>query len=267
MPENRSEKLRVFIVDADTDFRGVLTAAVNAESDMEIVGTASNGTEAIERIIALMPDTVVTDIILPGMDGLTMLRELNGKALPHRPSIIVLTGYTSSLVTREVKELGADYFALKPISRETFLSRIRLVATDRLSFGRQVQSAYDNIVHVVTAKLHDIGVPAHIKGYQYLREAIIMCTKDPTIIDSITKVLYPTVAAKYGTTNSRVERAIRHAIEVAWDRGDMEEIQHIFSYTVSNTKGKPTNSEFIAMLSDSIGLEMRQSEERKYMMI
>jgi two-component system response regulator (stage 0 sporulation protein A) len=250
-------RLRVFIADGDNDFCSALAASLSSESDIDVIGYTCNGSVAAEKVVSLCPDILITDIILPGLDGLGLVREINEKMAQKKPAIIVLSGYSSPVVMREITALGTDYFALKPLPRSILIDRIRSLRAQNVTPAKMYQSQLGNLLSEVTSMLHDIGVPAHIKGYQYLREAIIMSVNDMEVINAVTKILYPSVAKKYQTTPSRVERAIRHAIEVAWDRGDVEEIQHIFGYTVSNIKGKPTNSEFIAMLADNLSLKLK----------
>ncbi len=253
-------KLRVFIADADPEFCSLLQSVISSERDMEVVGCCDSGLDAVPKILALNPDVLITDIVLQDVDGLGLMRELTAKAGNKRPAMMVLSGFSSVAIMREAMALGADYYALKPIPRHLLLERLRSLRQPR------TEDPYSqiNLLTQVTALLHDIGVPAHIKGYQYLREAIMMSVNDMEVINAVTKILYPTVAKRFSTTPSRVERAIRHAIEVAWDRGDVEEIQKIFGYTVSNIKGKPTNSEFIAMLADHLALRLKNRDAALY---
>ena len=260
-------KTRILIADSNADFCKLITELFNAESDLEITGTAADGAEALALVGELRPDIMLTDIVLPKLDGLELLRRLPETG--HSCHVIVLSGFVNSKVVSECSALGADYFIPKPCDTSALLSRVRLLsknaAPDVSAVGYDcrvvAQESRDNanLEAVVTDIIHEIGVPAHIKGYQYLREAIILTINDMDMINAVTKVLYPEVARKFGTTPSRVERAIRHAIEVAWDRGDIEVLQKFFGYTVSNIKGKPTNSEFIAMIADCLSLRRRQS--------
>ncbi len=252
---------RIFIVDSDREFITLLSAVLSEENDFEIVGTADNGAQAVEKIIAARPDIIITELILQGMDGLCMIRELNVRMKENRPAIMVLTAYSSPSMIREVSALSTDYFALKPLPKNVLFERVRNLREDR---KRSKSVRPSNLLVEVTSVLHDVGVPAHIKGYQYLRESIVAVVNDREMINAVTKSLYPAVAKQYQTTPSRVERAIRHAIEVAWDRGDVEELQRVFGYTISNLKGKPTNSEFIAMIADNISLKLEG--EREYML-
>ena len=258
-------KTRILLADSNPDFCSLLTDLISCEKDMEIVAAADNGVDALALIAELRPAVLLMDLVLSKLDGLELLRRLPETGV--RPHVIVLSGFVNSKVVADCSALGADYFMPKPCDMPTLLSRIRqLVSTARgpvPSAGfeiapPQTRQALD-LEAVVTDIIHEIGVPAHIKGYQYLREAIILTINDMEMINAVTKVLYPEVAKKFGTTPSRVERAIRHAIEVAWDRGDIEVLQKFFGYTVSNIKGKPTNSEFIAMIADSLTLKRKQS--------
>ena len=254
--------IRILIADAGEDFRSLLGDIIHGEEDMEVVGAAGDGQEALALAESLHPDVLITDLVLTRLDGLSLLSALNEKA--DAPAAIVLSGFFNDRVISSCSELGAYYFLPKPCDVPALLDRIRQAAALRSrasapSDGVAIApvSREPSLEAVVTDIIHEIGVPAHIKGYQYLREAIILTVNDMDAINAVTKVLYPAVAKKFGTTPSRVERAIRHAIEVAWDRGDLEVLQKYFGYTVSNIKGKPTNSECIAMIADSLTLRRK----------
>jgi two-component system response regulator (stage 0 sporulation protein A) len=258
-------KTRVIIADAGEEYRMLLFEILTAEGDFDVVGCTGDGQTAFSLVQAEKPDVLLTDLILSGLDGLAVLEKVSAIPDGDRPAVIIISGFSSEHTLSEASKLGASYFMQKPCDIPTLLSRIRMVSGKARQAGpnlvavakptRQEQS----LESLVTDIIHEIGVPAHIKGYQYLREAIILTINDMDIINAVTKVLYPTVAKKYATTPSRVERAIRHAIEVAWDRGDLETLQKFFGYTVSNIKGKPTNSEFIAMIADRLSLQRRES--------
>ena len=259
-------KTRILIADASTDFSSLLRDLVAGEKDMEVVGVADNGVDALALIGELKPDVLLLDLVLSRMDGLELLRRLSETGV--KMHVIVLSGFVNNKVVGECSSLGADYFISKPCDPAALLGRIRQRCGeekgDAAAPGYELAASRQDrgdaaLESVVTDIIHEIGVPAHIKGYQYLREAIILTIKDMDRINAVTKVLYPEVARKYATTPSRVERAIRHAIEVAWDRGDLETLQKFFGYTVSNIKGKPTNSEFIAMIADHLSLKQKQS--------
>ena len=258
-------KIRVLIADPGEDVRALLTEVLSREEDIAVAGYAADGLEAVERIGELDPDVVLLELVLPRLDGLGVLRKLSD--IDNDPAVLVLTGFVNAHVVAEAAELGAAYFVSKPCDTAELLERVRQCAQTRRQprptlLRRTAAPApargEPSLEGVVTEIIHEIGVPAHIKGYQYLREAIILTINDMDAINAVTKVLYPEVARKFSTTPSRVERAIRHAIEVAWDRGDVETLQKFFGYTVSGIKGKPTNSEFIAMIADHLSLRQKQ---------
>lgn len=232
-----------------------------------MVGKAGNGEDLIEIIREKKPDVVLLDIIMPKLDGLTVMDRVNQDSNLRKPAFIVISAVSQEKMTEDAFELGADYYILKPFDNETVVNRIKRVRTRQLRNASKTKkiSAYEsqkaymehNLETDVTNIIHEVGVPAHIKGYQYLRDAIIMSVNDMEMLNSITKILYPTIAKRHQTTPSRVERAIRHAIEVAWSRGKMDTIEELFGYTVSGGKGKPTNSEFIALIADKIRLEYK----------
>ena len=246
-------KLRVLIADSDGDFRLLLRCLIENEPDMEVVGETADGVETAELIQQLHPDAVLMELMLTRIDGLEVLRRTAGT----QASIIVLSAFVNGKVAAEASALGATYFIPKPCDMESVLSYVRTVRQSLQAPEPAVSPARLSLEASVTDVLHEIGVPAHIKGYKYVREAIVLNVQDPEMINGVTKILYPTVAKKFGTTPSRVERAIRHAIEVAWDRGDVEVLQKYFGYTVSGIKGKPTNSEFIAMIADNLSLRRK----------
>lgn len=261
--------IRILAVDPNREFCRQLSELVAAEGDMEIIGTAADGMEALERAAELQPDLMLLELVLPKLDGLEVLRRLRERGSLCR--VIVLSGFVNSKVIAECSDCGADYFIPKPCDVQALISRIRQLSFDLprtpgvgVDFRQSAEAMHPDadLEEIVTDIIHEIGVPAHIKGYQYLREAIILTIKDMDMINAVTKVLYPEVAKHFGTTPSRVERAIRHAIEVAWDRGDVETLQKFFGYTVSGIKGKPTNSEFIAMIADNLSLKRKHSAIR-----
>jgi len=252
-----SQKYTVLIADAMEDFRSELAQAIDAEPDMEVVFQTGNGEDAIHQALCLAPDLIVTDLPLSGLDGIALLEQLPELG---RPAVLILSGYAESTILSVLDELttNRDYRMLKPVRPQVVIQRLRQMANHTLTAEARPLYSNRSLEAMVTSIIHDIGVPAHIKGYQYLREAIMMTVADMDVINAVTKILYPEVAKKFGTTASRVERAIRHAIEVAWDRGDLETLQKYFGYTVSNAKGKPTNSEFIAMIADRLQLQRRE---------
>ena len=241
----------VLLADANEEFRGMLREVIEKTEEFAVVGSTGDGTEALQILEQQKPDVAVIDVVLPGTDGLGILRRL--KEQEARTKVIMLSAFCTDQVVAEAMNLGATYFLPKPCEAQTLLDRMNT------AFGQPATPEERAVAlkNRVTAVIHEIGVPAHIKGYQYLREAIIIAVNDLEVINAVTKVLYPAVAKRFATTPSRVERAIRHAIEVAWDRGDLETLQKYFGYTVSNAKGKPTNSEFVAMIADRLTLEMK----------
>ena len=242
---------RIVVADTGMEFRKNLIRALSEEPDFQIVGETGDGSELMRMVQRDRPDAVIMDVVLTGgMDGMDVLDAMS--KLAERPKVLILSGYIKGSVVDAAAAKGADFFVTKPCRITAVGERLRQVMTPggtepEVDRGTSLESQ-------VTAIIHEVGVPAHIKGYQYLREAIIIAVNDMDVINAVTKVLYPEVAKRFGTTPSRVERAIRHAIEVAWDRGDLETLQKYFGYTVSNTKGKPTNSEFIAMIADRLML-------------
>lgn len=261
-------KLNVAIADDNEKVLHMLESVITQDKELELVGRADNGEDIYQIIKSKKPDVVLLDIIMPKMDGLSVMEKVNNDGeMPSRPSFIVISAVGQERITENAFYLGADYYILKPFNQEMIVNRIK-------SLKHQIQrripehhmiKPYEgkkqflerNLETDVTNIIHEIGVPAHIKGYQYLRDAIMLSVEDVEMLNSITKILYPTIAKNHQTTPSRVERAIRHAIEVAWNRGKMDTIDELFGYTVSNGKGKPTNSEFIALIADKIRLEYK----------
>lgn len=264
------KKIQIVIADDNKEFSDILCEYLNNQGDIEIVGMAKDGNEACELIAEKLPDIAILDIIMPHLDGLGVLEKVRSMSLKKRPLFIILSAVGQDKITQKALALGAEYYIVKPFDMDVLVSRIRQLKDSghsniiRSDYAMETKSAYRapsqrDLEVEVTNMMHEIGVPAHIKGYQYLRDAIMMVVKDLDIINSITKQLYPSIAREYNTTPSRVERAIRHAIEVAWSRGQMETIDALFGYTVNLGKGKPTNSEFIAMVADKLRLEMKVS--------
>ncbi len=247
------------IADGSEDFCQELKRLLDQRQGLEVVGLVSDGQQAVEHLQRLKPDVLIMDLMLSKMDGIAVLRQ--AAALERVPVSLVLTGYMTEYVASTAAGLGVRYFMAKPCQCLTVAERLEeILQAEETTGQRYARRAEVNIDAMVTAVIHEIGVPAHIKGYQYLREAIKIAVGDMEVINAITKVLYPQVAKTFSTTPSRVERAIRHAIEVAWDRGDLETLQRFFGYTVSNSKGKPTNSEFIALIADRLQLQLRDME-------
>lgn len=213
-----------------------------------------NGRRLLERIRRDRPNVVLMELFMPELDAISVMRAVIREEDLERPVFIVASSYSTPILEREVLSEGASYFLVMPFDKEVAAERILSLSSGR---GRHFEAPpSDPELRVqVTEILHHIGVPAHIKGFHYLRDAIILAVEDPDIINAVTKRLYPGVAKAYSTTSSRVERAIRHAIEVAWDRGDVDILNSYFGYTVHNVRGKPTNSEFIALIADRISLQ------------
>lgn len=270
------EKTTVLIADDNVDFARTLATYLESQEDMEVIGMAKDGLEAVEMVNNIQPDVVLLDVIMPHLDGIGVLERIAQMKMEKRPICIMLSAVGQDKVTQRAIMLGAEYYVVKPFDIELLMKRIRELknykpAQNTSNFiTRENKMQYveipangerneENLEALVTNIIHEVGVPAHIKGYQYLREAIIMVVNDIDVINQITKSLYPKIAVKFNTTPSRVERAIRHAIEVAWGRGQQEAVENIFGYTISASKGKPTNSEFIAMIADKLRLELKSA--------
>lgn len=242
---------RVLMADSDKEFAASLQGAFEKNPALELVGTATNGRQALELAEQLHPDLLLIDLVLPEVDGLTVIQRLPDPNI----GIVVLSAFSSDDSNAVCASLNVRYVMRKPIEIDVLMDRLQ-----HSKYAAALPAAEDSELALeikVTEVIHQIGVPAHIKGYQYLRDAIMMAVHDMEAVGAITKILYPSIAKKYHTTSSRVERAIRHAIEVAWDRGDLETLQAYFGYTVSGIKGKPTNSEFISMIADRLRLQMK----------
>ena len=259
-------KIKVLIADVNDEYRAMLTDTIGADANMEIVGVTSDGTEALRIVKEKGVDLLVTDVVLASLDGIALVEEINRTVDGKKPVTIIISGFSSEHTLSTAANAGVAFYLQKPCDMSVLMERVHLlVGTNKVPLTRQpngllqLPKQEQSMESMVTEIIHEIGIPAHIKGYQYLREAIILAVKDMDVINAVTKVLYPEVAAKYDTTSSRVERAIRHAIEVAWDRGDVEVLQKFFGYTVSGVKGKPTNSEFIAMIADRISLQKKEN--------
>ncbi len=272
-----NDKITILIADDNADFATTLVNHLSKENDMEVIGIARDGKEACERVLASKPDVLLLDVIMPYLDGLGVLEKLQSSNVEKMPTCIMLSAVGQTKITQKAISLGAEYYVVKPFDIEVLINRIRDIKNYKPTPTSKIDNCYtardnrtkyieineidkknqESLEALVTNVIHEIGVPAHIKGYQYLREAIMMVVQDIDIINQITKQLYPDIATKYHTTPSRVERAIRHAIEVAWARGKNDAVESIFGYTISAAKGKPTNSEFIAMIADKLRLELK----------
>ena len=262
--EDNMESIKIFIADDDDKRAQEVKEVLVKEKDFEIVGIANEGNKAVEMIMENKVDIVLLELVLPGLDGLGVIEKINSKSANagECPAFMIISSSNRQNLVDCAFEVGASYFMLRPFNFEVLINRIRQIryaCKGRITKGNTSSVvSYDNCLESdVTNIIHEIGVPAHIKGYQYLRDAIIMSVNDNEMLNSITKILYPTIAKRHKTTPSRVERAIRHAIEVAWSRGKMDTIDELFGYTVCNGKGKPTNSEFVALIADKIRLEYK----------
>ncbi len=254
------KKLKVIIADDSTEL-GQNCSKVLKSYGMDVSLCEKDGRTILEKIRILRPDVVLADVFMPNLDVLGVLDAVRNMDEKERPIIMAMSSFDNQRLERETLEAGASYYFIKPFDINIMAERIIQLSGWKNEVSPVVLR--DNVVTdpelemMVTEIIHQIGVPAHIKGYHYLREAIILSIKNSEMMNSVTKILYPTVAKKHSTTSSRVERAIRHAIEVAWDRGDIDVLNSYFGYTVQNERGKPTNSEFIAMISDKLRLRLK----------
>ncbi|MDR2520244.1 MAG: sporulation transcription factor Spo0A [Eubacteriaceae bacterium] len=264
-------KYTVAIADDNANFADAIEKKLSTTDKFEVVGVTSNGKDMVELIRKEKPDAIIVDLIMPTADGLDVLRSVQSFGKSYNPKIVMLSAVGGEKFTKKAVELGADYYFVKPVDLDDFAAKFQDVfssddeniTTSNLNFeapyekpAEPPQATSKNYHLLITSILHEIGVPAHIKGYTYMRDAIKLIIEEPEMLGGITKELYPTIAKKYTTTPSRVERAIRHAIEVAWARGRVETIDLIFGYTIDQNKGKPTNSEFIAMIADKIRMQV-----------
>ncbi len=268
------EKIKIIIADDNLEFVTTFVNFLEEQDDMEVIATAKDGIEAYDKITSMKPDVVLLDVIMPHLDGIGVLEKLNNSG--NMPICIMLSAVGQDTITKRALAIGASYYMVKPFELDVLVKRIRELknilrfpVNDFILKENGVKQNYinianskskeDNLEALVTNIIHEVGVPAHIKGYQYLRDGIIMVIEDMDVLNQITKQLYPDLAKKHKTTPSRVERAIRHAIEVAWNRGEINTIENIFGYTINANKGKPTNSEFIAMIADKLRLEIKSA--------
>lgn len=270
------EKLNVAIVDDNPLILHTLDELINGEDGLSVIGKADNGEDAIDMIVDTTPDIVLLDLVMPRIDGISVVEKVKQEhTFLKNPAFIILSAVGGEQMTEDAFRAGVNYYLMKPFDKENLVNKIRHIAklpqkpsaraAEAVVFAPGEESHIsredymrEHLETDITKMLHELGIPAHIKGYQYLRDAIYMSVEDMEMMSSVTKILYPAIAKKNQTTASRVERAIRHAIEVAWGRGKMETIDEVFGYTVSTGKGKPTNSEFIALISDKILLEYKK---------
>ncbi len=245
------EKSKILVAFADAESCKNMKEYIESTNDIELVATVQDGESAVNKINTLKPDAVLLDLFLPKKDAISVMNNSYMK----RPEFVVLSAPVSDCLIGRVFESGASYYMVKPVSNDVVIDKVRLSLKREPKSDRSFTKL--DLESMVTKVIHEIGVPAHIKGYRYLRDSIMMTVNNMEIINSITKLLYPTVAKLYNTTPSRVERAIRHAIEVAWDRGEPDTLNRYFGYTIASGKGKPTNSEFIAMIADNLRIELK----------
>lgn len=264
--EGKMAQINIAIADDNERVLEVLEDVLCTDKEVNLVGKATDGVDMYEIIKQKQPDVVLLDLIMPKMDGLGVMDKVHqDKQLEKKPYFIIVTAVGQERVTEDAFRKGASYYVMKPFRNEAIMEQIQNIkqevqketkkSTAYMTYSQETSN--ENLESVVTDMIHEIGIPAHIKGYHYLRDAILMAIDDMDVLNAITKILYPTVAKKHQTTSSRVERAIRHAIEVAWNRGKVELLDSLFGYTISNGKGKPTNSEFIALVADTIRLERK----------
>ena len=273
------ENVNVVIVDDNPMILNTLDEVISSEAGLSVIGRADNGKDAIDMIKDTQPDVVLLDLVMPQMDGITVVENIKKKtSMLKNPAFIILSAVGGEQMTEEAFQAGANYFLMKPFDKDILVNKIRRIgkrpvrpvpgkvleaplkaATPEEAAMNREEYMKEHLETDITKMLHELGIPAHIKGYQYLRDAISMVVRDREMMEAVTKILYPEIAKKNYTSSSRVERAIRHAIEVAWGRGSLEVIDELFGYTISTGKGKPTNSEFIALIADKICLDYKKS--------
>ena len=272
------ENVNVVIVDDNPMILNTLDEVISSEAGLSVIGRADNGKDAIDMIKDTQPDVVLLDMVMPQMDGITVVENIKKKtSMLKNPAFIILSAVGGEQMTEEAFQAGANYFLMKPFDKDILVNKIRRIgkrpvrpvpgkvleaplkaATPEEAAMNREEYMKEHLETDITKMLHELGIPAHIKGYQYLRDAISMVVRDREMMEAVTKILYPEIAKKNYTSSSRVERAIRHAIEVAWVRGSLEVIDELFGYTISTGKGKPTNSEFIALIADKICLDYKK---------
>lgn len=250
------DKICKVLIGDNSDSFGKLCLRSLHGCGLEAQTAEKDGRKLIDAVVKTLPDVVVMEVFMPNLDAIGVIRSLKTCGISPCPKFVVVSGFDNSTLENEVMSAGADYYFLRPFDFDEMAKRIQSMISSKRSAAPEMNCAV-TLEMQVTQTLHRIGVPAHIKGYQYLREAILMAINDEESINAVTKLLYPGVAKKFSTTSSRVERAIRHAIEVAWDRGDVEVIESYFGYTIQASRGKPTNSEFVAMIADKFRLQLK----------
>lgn len=251
--------IKLMLVDDSKEFCDSFQEAIDKKEGFELCSVAKHGMQALELLEKEPPDVILLDLVMPHLDGIGVLEKLQTMNLVKRPKVVMLTAFGQEAITQKAMELGADYYILKPFNFPALFDRISQLFEGIKPMNYVKAATAKNLDVLVTNIIHEMGVPAHIKGYQYLRESIIRVIEDVNLLGGVTKELYPSIALKYQTTPSRVERAIRHAIELAWDRGNIDMMTKFFGYTINLERGKPTNSEFIAMVADKLRIEQRVS--------
>ncbi len=264
----------VLIADDNQELCQLVGQYIRQQNDMNLVGSVHDGRELLQELDSIDPDVILLDIVMPRLDGIGVLERLENGSMHSRPHILVLTAFGQEQITRRTFQLGADYFILKPFDLNLLGRRIREVVrnngrgadataeysplSSEGSDGEATSAASADPLREITSIIQAVGIPANIKGYRYIRTAIRLVVEDVDLMEAVTKELYPAVADEYDTTATRVERAIRHAIEVAWNRGNTEVMARYFGYTVDSRRGKPTNSEFIALIADRVRMKIRR---------
>ena len=255
LEESTMDKVKFLMSDTSAEVTAACREALELKG-VEVTVVEKDGLKVLQKMLSVRPQVVLLDAFMPGLDALAVKQKYNAAGERHT-AFFVTGAFQSEEMVQELLDEGFEYYFVKPFDENVLASRVLKVA---LGHEKRVlvQTSVDSDELTVTEILHQIGVPAHIKGYQFLRDAILLTMDEPDYINAVTKRLYPEIAKKNGTTASRVERAIRHAIEVAWDRGDVDTLNSYFGYTIHNLRGKPTNSEFIAMIADKMRLDKRQ---------
>lgn len=252
MVENGRKNINVMLADDNRRFCETLKEFFDLQDNISVCDVVNNGEQALEHLDSMKPDAIVLDVVMPKVDGFGVLEAINQRPEAERPKVIMLSGLVQEDMMRKAMELGAKYYMVKPIDFQVLSNRLQELSAAPVRSCRGFAPMVRNLDIEVTRVIQQMGVPAHVKGYQYLRDAIILVVEEMNLLGAVTKELYPLIADKYDTTASRVERAIRHAIELAWDRGNVEMMNKFFGYTVNMERGKPTNSEFIAMVADRL---------------
>ena len=257
-----ANQLKVLVAEDRNDFGKSCLNALE-QNGFRVTMISKDGNQVLTGVEEYMPDVLIMEAFMPGLDALGVMNKIKIMPLTKKPVVCVISGVSNSDFEQQILSAGADYYFIKPIDACVIAERVQLLVSvsdkNKTLINTSYRNSDVNLEVTISEIMHQIGVPAHIKGYQYLREAIILSINNTEMMNSVTKLLYPTVAKTFNTTASRVERAIRHAIEVAWDRGDVDVLSSYFGYTIQNTRGKPTNSEFIAMISDKLRLKMKIS--------